>query len=175
MFPKTDSVYRFCIDQAWELLSNWMEDGQTFQGLPCSQLELPPVDTWQPHITHSWKLAFPSPRDRQVLQRALAPFRSQIMPFQDSNPALVERLLRQQELSSALARCVIILHQCLAAGKPPRARTVELLERQLSSISFTKPCWGCPNTGPGLLMRCCVAGAREAGLKNVWSAVAGRG
>lgn len=59
VFPQADTAYRFCIDQAWELLSNWLEDGQTFQGLPFSQLELPPVDTWQPHITHSRNLAFP--------------------------------------------------------------------------------------------------------------------
>jgi hypothetical protein len=131
VFPKADTAYRFCIDQAWELLSNWLEDGQTFQGLPFSQLELPPVDTWQPHITHSWNLAFPSLRDRQLLQRALAPLRDEITPFQATNPALLERLLRQQQLSSELTQRLMALHQCLVAGKPPRARTVELLEREL--------------------------------------------
>lgn len=131
VFPKANQTYRFCIDEAWELLSAWLELEHQFHGYAYQKLELPPVDNWQPHITHSWNLAFPSLRDRQLLQRALMPLRSQITPFQATNPALVEALLGRQPFSSALSQRLLALHQSLCSGRPPVARTVELLEREL--------------------------------------------
>lgn len=131
VFPRANAINRYWIDEAWELLSAWLELKHHVHGFPYRQLELPPVDNWQPHITHSWNLAFPSLRDRQLLQRALQPLRSRISPFQATNPVLVESLLCQQQFSAALKQRLHGLHQRLVAGQPPVARTVELLEREL--------------------------------------------
>ncbi len=132
VFPRANPAHRSSLDQAWELLSAWLELEHTFEGFPYTQLELPPVDTWQPHITHSWNLAFPSLRDRQQLQRALSPLRGQISPWQATNPALVQALLQQQHhFSPALHTRLAHLQHHLASGQPPAARTVELLEQEL--------------------------------------------
>lgn len=131
VFPRANATNRYWIDEAWELLSAWLQLEHHLHGFPYRQLELPPVDNWQPHITHSWNLAFPSLRDRQLLQRAIEPLRNRISPFQATNPALVESLLRQQPFSTALSQRLRSLHQSLVAGRPPVARTVELLEREL--------------------------------------------
>ena len=139
VFPKSNATYRACIDQAWELLRAWLDLGHQFHGYPYQKLELPPVDTWQPHITHSWNLAFPSLRDRQLLQRALLPLRGQISPFQATNPALVEALLGREPFSASLRHRLTALHQSLLRGRPPLARTVELLERELQQLHQTGP------------------------------------
>jgi len=130
VFPKANPAYRASIDEAWELLSDWLELDRHFKGFAYTKLELPPVDNWQPHITHSWNLAFPSLRDRQQLQRALSPLKGQFLPWQATNLFLVEALLHQQ-FSPALTAQLTSLQQHLASGQPPAARTVELLEREL--------------------------------------------
>ena len=135
VFPRANPAHRASIDEAWELLSDWLELDHNFKGFPYIKLELPPVDTWQPHITHSWNLAFPSLRDRQQLQRALNALQGQITPWQATNPFLVEALLHQQQFSPALTARLTSLHQHLASEQPPAARTVELLERELQCQS----------------------------------------
>ena len=134
VFPRCDSANLPCIHQGWELLSAWLEGQPSFEGFPYQPLELPLLDYWRPHISHSWNLAFPSLLDRRRLQRALESLSRRMAPLQPTNPALVQALLNRPDFSAPFRAQLQALYDNLIRAQPPSAWFVEQLAAEIQQL-----------------------------------------
>ena len=140
LFPTAKPEFLPFLPSAWERLSEWLDQGQSFEGFPYQCLELPTVDNSRRHISHSWKLAFPSLLDRRRLARELAGLHGRFELLQATNPELVQALLQARaSFSSSFQEELIELGRCLQEGVPPSAWFVELLDRAIQVVRLNPP------------------------------------
>lgn len=139
LFPRADLRQLASLHEAWELLSEWLDEGQSFEGFAYSGLELPPHDPWRRHISHSWHLAFPSLRDRRQLASALADLRDCRLELEPTNPELVSALLGRGPFSRGFQQQLQTLQEGLSQGSLRSAWFVELLSRELDRVSLLSP------------------------------------
>lgn len=71
VFPRCNSRLLVGLPDLWQYLAKWLNQGQTFEGHPYTQLVLPATDLNRTNISHSWRLAFPLLVDRRRLTQAL--------------------------------------------------------------------------------------------------------
>jgi hypothetical protein len=140
LFPRANSNCLPFLPLAWERLSEWLDQGQSFEGFPYQGLELPAVDGSRKHISHSWQLAFPCLLDRRRLARELAGLHGRLEPLQATNPVLVRSLLlANTPFSSSFQEELVELGRCLQEGVSPSAWFVELLDRAIQVVRLNPP------------------------------------
>lgn len=137
VFPKANQDQIRNISTAWELLSEWLDDGQYFEGFPYQRLELPYVERWRRNISHSWYLAFPSLLDRRRLARRLENLAGKIEPFQPTNADLIQSLLGGDGFSTPLRQQLRQLSDDLVNGRPPAGWFVGFLSRSIQGLQLS--------------------------------------
>lgn len=139
LFPRADLHHLASLHEAWELLSEWLDEGQSFEGHAYTGLELPPHDPWRRHISHSWHLAFPSLMDRRQLAASLASLNERGLALEPTNPELVRALLLRGRFSPAFEAQLQTLEQGLSQGSLRSAWFLELLNREIDRFTLLAP------------------------------------
>jgi hypothetical protein len=107
VFPRCNSRLLVGLPDLWQHLANWLNQGQSFEDYPFTQLVLPATDRNRTNISHSWRLAFPLLVDRRRLTQALERLRQRGEVLHRHSLSLLQALEQEpfttgflQELSS---------------------------------------------------------------------------